>query len=229
MLQIMGVPFSAHTRKVIIAAIEKQIPYELQMVVPLDPPQGWSDLSPLGKIPVVRDGDVTLPDSSVICQYLERRYPDRSIYPKDPATLGRALWLEEYVDGGLSPHVLNGLLLQRVFAPKFLNLEPDQALIDTSLNEKIPPILASLERSVYGPYLAGDAFSIADITVASMLINFHYAGEEVDEATYPKLYRWLRDILRRPCFQTAFETEIPAAEQVGDLDMRLLRDATVAV
>ncbi|MCM3879654.1 MAG: MerR family transcriptional regulator [Vicinamibacterales bacterium] len=48
MLKIHGVPFLAHTRKVIVAAIEKGVPYEIVPVIPLWPPAGWTDVSPLG-------------------------------------------------------------------------------------------------------------------------------------------------------------------------------------
>ena len=44
MLKIHGVPFSAHTRKVILAALEKHIPHELHRVIPLTPPSGWREL-----------------------------------------------------------------------------------------------------------------------------------------------------------------------------------------
>jgi len=228
MLEIMGVPFSAHTRKVILAANEKKIPYQLQPVVPLAPPENWAQLSPLGKIPVIREDGWTLPDSSAICFYLERRYPRPALYPSDPALLGRALWIEEFVDGGLAPHVLHGLLMQRVFAPKFLNRAPDQALIDKSVNETIPPLLAYLDCNLSGDFFVGDAFSIADITVASLLVNCRHAGEEIRAADYPSLHRWLVNLLQRDCFRIAFETELPAAESVGDLDLRLLRGALVA-
>ena len=82
---------------------------------------------------------------------------------------------EEFIDGGLSPHVLRGLLMQRVFAPRFLNLPPDNALIEKSLNEMIPPRLAYLESTLTGDYFAGNAFSIADIAVASILLNSIYS------------------------------------------------------
>lgn len=68
MLKIHGVPFSAHTRKVIIAALEKGIPYEIVPVIPLKPPPGWTELSALGLIPAIQDADIALADSSVICQ-----------------------------------------------------------------------------------------------------------------------------------------------------------------
>lgn len=68
MLQILGVPFSVHTRKVIWAARRKDLPYEIVPVIPLKPPPGWTKVSPLGKIPVLRTGTTDIVDSSVICQ-----------------------------------------------------------------------------------------------------------------------------------------------------------------
>jgi glutathione S-transferase len=224
MLKIHGVPFSAHTRKVILAAREKHIPYELQRVIPLTPPSGWRELSPLGLIPAIEDGDMRLADSSAICLYLQRKYPEPSIYPADLRAYGHALWIEEYIDSGLAPHVLRGLLMQRVFAPKFLKQPPDEELIKKSLTEMIPPRLAYLEEMLSGEYFAGDAFSIADIAVASLLINFHYAGESISAKTHPKLHRFLRTALKRPCFAETFKIEAPAAAAVGGLDMRLLHE-----
>jgi glutathione S-transferase len=223
MLEIFGVPFSAHTRKVLLALREKELTFEIVPVIPLAPPPGWLELSPLGKIPVLRCAELTVADSSVICQYLERTHPAHSLYPEDPVELARTLWLEEFVDGGLAPHVLRGLLLERVFAPRFLNRAPDAALIQSSLERELPPKLAYLERSVNGDYLAGDRFSIADITVASMLINFQFAGERL--RGYPRLERYLEGLLRRPCFQQAFVVELPAAEQIEGLDLSVLRKA----
>src|SRR5262245_62005009 len=98
MLKIHGLPFSAHTRKVILAAIEKDIAYQLVPVVPLTPPAGWTDLSPLGLIPAIEDDSVATADSSVICLYFERTRPRPPLYPSDPMQYARALWLEEFVD-----------------------------------------------------------------------------------------------------------------------------------
>jgi glutathione S-transferase len=81
MLKIHGVPFSAHTRKVIVAAIEKGISYETVPVIPLKPPPGWTEVSALGLIPAIQDGDFALADSSVICQYLELAFPGAPLYP----------------------------------------------------------------------------------------------------------------------------------------------------
>ena len=66
MLEILGVPFSAHTRKVLLALREKGLRHELVPIIPLSPPPGWPELSPLGKIPVMRTPQLTVADSSVI-------------------------------------------------------------------------------------------------------------------------------------------------------------------
>jgi glutathione S-transferase len=193
-------------------------------IIPLAPPPGWSDLSPLGKIPVLRTPELTVADSSVICQYLERTHAMPPIYPADPIELAKALWLEEFVDGGLAPHVLGGLLLQRVFAERFLQRPPDQALIRRSLEHEIPPKLAYLESVVRGEFLVGSAFSIADITVASMLINFRFAGEQLTD--YPNLQKYLKALFERRCFQEQFAAELPSAEQIERLDVAVLREAS---
>jgi glutathione S-transferase len=225
MLKIHGVPFSAHTRKVIIAALEKGIPYEIVQVIPLAPPPGWTEASPLGLIPVIQDGDFMLADSSAICQYLERAYPGPSLYPGDARQYARVLWIEEFVDGGLAPHVLRGLLMQRVFAPRFLGKAPDEALIHASLTQMIPARFAYLEQALTGDWFVADAFSMADITVASILMNFRFAGEAIDPASYPKLAGFLRRALARPSFRKALQAEVPAAQSVGALDLRVYEAA----
>jgi glutathione S-transferase len=225
MLRIHGVPFSAHTRKVIIAALEKGIPHEIVPVIPLTPPPGWSELSALGLIPAIQDGEFCLADSSVICQYLDRGYPGVTLYPGDARQFARVLWIEEFVDGGLAPHVLRGLLMQRVFAPKFLGKAPDEALIHASLTQMIPARLEYLEKSLTGDWFVANTFSVADITVASILMNFQFAGEVLDAASYPKLARFMRRALSRPSFRKALQAEIPAAESVGALDLRVYDSA----
>lgn len=83
-LKPLGIPFSAHTRKVIINLIEKDLEFELTPVVPIvdegptAPPPDWAQLSPLRLIPVLRDGDLSLADSSVINMYLDRKHSFRS-------------------------------------------------------------------------------------------------------------------------------------------------------
>ena len=61
-------------------------------------------ISPLKRIPVLRDTDRpepnTLPNSSIICDYLEHKYPKPALYPADAFERAKALWYEEYAGLG---------------------------------------------------------------------------------------------------------------------------------
>ena len=127
MLKIYGVPISVHTRKVIVAAIEKKLPFHNEPVIPFNPPAGWDKLSPTGKIPVVSDDGFELADSSVICAYLEQTHPEPALFPHEVRARARALWLEEYCDGTVFREVIHGLFFQNVIRPKMLQQETDQS------------------------------------------------------------------------------------------------------
>src|SRR4029079_16230721 len=173
MFTIYGVPLSIHVRKVIVTALEKRLEHQVETVFPFDPPPGWRDLSPTGKIPAMKHGDLTLADSSVIVAYLEKRFPELPLSPSDPAQYARAPLFEEYVDSQIAPDVI-GLFQQKILAPLVHKREPDAAVINRLLNEDLPPKLDYLERSLEGDYLVGGRVSVADITLASDLTIFHY-------------------------------------------------------
>ena len=223
MFTIYGVPLSIHVRKVIVTALEKRLEHQVETVFPFDPPPGWRDLSPTGKIPAMKHGDLTLADSSVIVAYLEKRFPELPLSPSDPAQYARALWFEEYVDSQIAPDVI-GLFQQKILAPLVHKREPDAAVINRLLNEDLPPKLDYLERSLQGDYLVGGRVSVADITLASDLTIFHYIGCTLDPARYPNLLGHFKRMLKRDSFRKALAAEQPFAENMG-LDRGFLQAA----
>jgi len=223
MFTIYGVPLSIHVRKVIVTALEKRLEHQVETVFPFDPPPGWRDLSPTGKIPAMKHGDLTLADSSVIVAYLEKRFPELPLSPSDPAQYARALWFEEYVDSQIAPDVI-GLFQQKILAPLVHKREPDAAVINRLLNEDLPPKLDYLERSLQGDYLVGGRVSVADITLASDLTIFHYIGCTLDPARYPNLLGHFNRMLKRDSFRKARAAEQPFAEKMG-LDRGFLQAA----
>ena len=80
---LYGVSASPFVRKVRVVLAEKGIPHEREDVVPVNVSAEYRKISPLGKIPAMRDGDRTLSDSSIICTYLERTHPDPALYPAE--------------------------------------------------------------------------------------------------------------------------------------------------
>jgi glutathione S-transferase len=215
MLKIYGVPISVHTRKVIVAAIEKDLQFENEPVIPFHPPAGWDKLSPTGKIPVARHGELVLRDSSVICAYLERVHPQPALYPAEAADYARALWYEEYADGTLFREVVHGLFFQKVIRPQILNEKTDRAATDAILERALPKAFGYLEDALAAQLLDGGKFGIADIALASNLINFRYLGYPVDRERYPRLAASFDDWLERPSIRKALATEQPVAAAMG--------------
>lgn len=227
MLKIYGVPISVHTRKVIVTAIEKNLKYENEPVIPFNPPTGWGELSPTGKIPVVTDDDLVLRDSSVICTYLERENPEHPVYPAETGDLVQALWLEEYADGTIFREVIHGLFFQKVIRPNILKQATDSAVMATILNDALPKVFGYLERTIGGDYLAAGRFGIADIATVSNLINFHYLGYRIDPRQFPKLAAYFTKQLRQPSIETAVRAERPVATGMG-LDQSFLGELVAA-
>jgi glutathione S-transferase len=227
MMKIYGVPISVHTRKVIVAAIEKNLPYELDPVIPFNPPAGWDELSPTGKIPVCTIGDLTLRDSAVICAYLERKHPEPALYPKDDAAYAQARWFEEYAGGTIFRDVVHGLFFQKIIRPNILKQSTDTAVIDGILKGAMPKTFAYLERSLGSHHLAGDRLSIADIAVTSNLINYHYLGYRIDRRQYPRLAAFFDSMLRQPSIARALQQEQKVAAGLG-LDQSFLKELAAA-
>ena len=227
MLKIYGVPMSVHTRKVIVAAIEKKLVFENDPVIPFHPPAGWDRLSPTGKIPVVTDGDFELADSSVICAYLEQTHPEPALFPREARERARALWLEEYCDGTVFRDVVQGLFVQHVIRPKILKQETDQAAIDAILAQALPKVFGYLESVAGEGYLVGGRFGIADIALTSNLANYHYLGYRIDPACYPRLDRHFKRACRHPSMAAALRSEQPVAKNMG-LDLSAIDTALAA-
>lgn len=227
MLRIYGVPISVHTRKVIVAAIEKKLPYHNEPVIPFKPPVGWDRLSPTGKIPVIRDGDVDVADSSVICAYLERTQPTPPLYPAETRAHVRALWFEEYADGTVFREVVHGLFFQTVIRPKLLGESTDTAVVEAIQAQAMPRVFGYLEESLAGDHLVDGRFSIADIALISNLINYNYLGFRIDGRRFPKLAAYFARQLRHPSIAAALAGEQAAASGMG-LDRSFLEARSAA-
>lgn len=205
---VYGVPLSPFVRKVCVTLAEKGVTYDLDPVIPFNVSAEFKKLSPLGKIPAYRDGDRTLADSSAICAYIERTHPQPALYPSDPYEYARALWFEEFGDSGLVAIIGPKIFLQRVVNPAFFGQKTDEAMVENAVRNELPPLFDYLEGEVAGAtWLVGGKFSIADIGIASPLVNLQHAGVRVDEGRWPKLAAYLGNVLARPSFKALIDAE----------------------
>jgi len=223
-LVVLGGGVSPFVRKVRAFLIEKGQPYEHQQVNPFAPPEGWREVSPLGRIPALRDGERVINDSSVICQHLERRFPELALYPKDDYDFARALWLEEFMDGGVVPLVGPKVFRALVLQPLLTGKPPDEAAeaaARKAWDEDAAPLLDYLERTLGArEWFAGERLSIADLSIASPFVNVRHAGFAPERKRWPKLRGFLDRIWQRPSFAPLIAEETPIfgkrSERIAD-------------
>ena len=203
-MKLYGVKGSPFVRKALVVLEEKGLSYELVTMVSVQPksPELLA-LHPMGKIPILRDGEVVVPDSSVISAYLEKKHPSPALFPAEPAELAKALFLEEYADTQMF-QVLQPVLFERVVKRFVFKQPPDEARVAEQLDNQLPPVLDYLESQLpegQGTVLA--RFSIADAAVGAQLATLTLSGVEIDARRWPRTASYYRALLARPSFKTA--------------------------
>ncbi|MBA3237929.1 MAG: glutathione S-transferase family protein [Parachlamydiaceae bacterium] len=208
---IWGAKVSPFVRKVLVAMEYKEIPYQNQDLLPSvillainqEIPEGFSNISPLGKIPAFQQGDFSIADSSVIIAYLEKRHPEHPLYPQNPQLLARSLWLEKYGDTVLSA-VTHTLIIESLINP-LLKVPTDKVAIQNAIEQELPPALDYLEKQLQAPwagrFFIGNELTVADIGVSTHLISLKLLLVEIDAKRWPLLSAYLQRILNEPSFK----------------------------
>lgn len=201
---VHGSPISPYVRKVLIALEYKGLSYENKSMNPFIKSQALFALNPLGKIPIYQEGDFLLPDSTVICAYLERQYPQTPIYPSDAQDYALSLWYETYIHEKIAPEIIK-IVFNLVVAPKYLKQPSDLSKVDDAL-QKLPEGLKYFENIIGSKkYLIKDQFSIADITLFSFLIDLRFTYQMIDADKYPNLVRYIAGIEQEPSVQKVMQ------------------------
>lgn len=205
---VYGAILSPFVRKVLMTLDYKQQLYEKINILPRLTPPEYARISPLRKVPAFKDDYVTLCDSSVICDYLENRYPQPSLYPKTPVDRARALWLEEFADTKLFEHLGPGLFFEKIVAPVMFRRASNDALIEQNIRA-LPPLLDYLEREVIPAtgFLLGTELCIADLILPGVFLNASYANYQVDEKIWPRFAAYLKRSWAHPLYQARIAEE----------------------
>jgi glutathione S-transferase len=199
MLKIYG-PGRSRASRVLWMLEECGVPYEnedLTRYATMDEKAAaMRQVYPLGKIPVLDDGDLRLAESMAINLYLARKY-GKALWPKDEKDQARAEQWSFFAVTEIDPPLVQ-LMIERTFRK-----EPDRNVENEKKNaEAIKRPLAYLEAHVAGrPYLLGDAFTVADLNLAAV---FSMAGgAKLDLNEYPHIRAWLARCTDRPAHRKA--------------------------
>ena len=198
---VVGNYVSPYVRKVLAFLELKHVPYRIDPIAPFVGNDEFTRLSPLRRIPVLVDGDLVLTDSSVICQYLEDRYPTPALYPADVADRARARWLEEYADSHLGD-VLVWNLFYQLGAKRYIFKEaPDEALVQRAREVDIPAALGYLETQLPDEGFIFGALSIADIALASFFRTAAFVRYAIDAERWPRTAGLVARVQAQPALQ----------------------------
>ncbi len=189
---------SPNCQRVKVVLEEKKLPYEK---IPVDlkakeqkKPE-FLKLNPYGKVPVIIDGATVLYESLIINEYLEEKYPEPALLPKDPAKRAKIRILIDY--GMNHIDVPYQKIRQEMLKDE---KERNQETIDQAKKD-LKNLLQRLEREIGGePYLAGD-FSLLDAALIPRFIRMEGMGV-LPDASLPRLGAWLKRMKDRPSVKT---------------------------
>ncbi|HEX4710616.1 glutathione S-transferase family protein [Phenylobacterium sp.] len=166
-VEIFGVPQSNFTRAVRIACEEKSIPYDHRPVAPHSPEV--NAIHPLGKIPVLRYGDLTLAESWPIVSYLDKAFPESPmVLGETPESAAEVDQWVSIVATSVDPILVRKYVFAHLF-PDTPDGSVDQVAVEATL-PKMKAILAMLEARLAGrSFVAADRFTFADALLLSTL------------------------------------------------------------
>jgi glutathione S-transferase len=193
---------STHASKVKVVLEEKRVPYRIENLRAGDlwrkPPEMLAR-HPLGKVPYIEDGGVTIYDSTVIDEYLEERYPPPRLLPRDPVERALVRELEQFGD-----EALLGGNLPPIWMPYWSPPEKrDAAGMENAragLRQRdLPYIEKMLESSPEGGYIRG-LFSLADVPM--MVLAMVLEVDAMALADFARVDRYLKFLRERPSYRS---------------------------
>jgi glutathione S-transferase len=157
MITLCGIPLSNYYNKVKLALLEKGIPFTEERVQTHCHEEAVLSCSPLGKVPFVKTPYGPLCESQVIVDYLEAAYPGTpALVPADPYQAAKVRELITYVELHLE------LVARELYPEAFFGGQVSDGT-KKRVARVLPENIRAFQRlAKFGPYLAGDTFTMAD-------------------------------------------------------------------
>lgn len=186
-----------YVQRAAIALHEKNVPFERVVIDLSSKPQWFLDISPLGKVPLLKvrrpdGGEAVLFESNVICEYLEETQSGARLHPEDPLTRAEhRAWME------FGSAILGDLWGYETTQDAAVFEQKRQALL-----AKFQRVEAALGE---GPYFAGGSFSLVDAVFAPVFRYFEVFDAISDSLIFdslPKVDAWRKALAARPACAT---------------------------
>ena len=202
-------PLSPFSRKVRLVLGEKRLPFDLRLEKTWERRAAYLDLNPAGTVPtLIEDNGMVIPDSWVICEYLDEAYPDSGLMGRTLAERVEVRRLTAWFDGKFNAEVTQNLLGEKFMRRLTGRGNPDPSAIRigyTALRYHLEYLgyLAETRK-----WLAGATLSLADFAAAAHLSSLDFIGD-VDWSVSPAAKDWYARMKSRPGFRGLLTDRVP--------------------
>jgi glutathione S-transferase len=194
MLKFYYNPVSVNARRVWVALLEKQISFE-PILVNLDGDQfgdSFTAINPLQRIPAIVDDGLRVVESLAILDYLEAKYPHRSLMPNEPSAIAVVRMVEMIAVNELQPATIP-------LTCSLVGLEVDAQKMGAA-QQRVTAVMQFYESLLDGhSYFAGGEITLADIVAGTLVPSLPLFGFSLDP--YPRLKAWSEQLVLRESWQ----------------------------
>ena len=159
-LKLCGFSASNYYNKLKLQLLEKQVPFEEELVWVGNSHPKLMDRSPMGKVPFLQTDHGCLSESMVCADYIEQAYPQHPLLPTDPLAAAKVRELIAHLELYLE------LVARELYAQAFSGgtvSEERQAFVRRQLPKGVA---AFAKLASFKPFVAGDTFTLADCAAA---------------------------------------------------------------
>ncbi len=218
---VYHLPLSPYCRKVRLVLAEKRLAFELRVEKAWERRPEYLELNPAASVPTLLDDNgLAVPDSSVICEYLDEAYPDFPIMGHNLGERVEVRRLTAWFDGKFAADVTRNLNGEKYIKRLAGRGQPDAAALRAgyaNLRDHLHYLgwLAETRK-----WLAGSSISLADFAAAAHLSVLDFAGD-VDWTISEGAREWYARMKSRPSFRPLLADRVPGMTppaHYGDLD-----------
>jgi len=194
MIKVCGFRVSNYHNKVLIALLEKGVPFEEDCNVKPSQKPEYLALSPMGKVPFMEiggtggTGGTRLIESEVILEYLEDAYPQKPLLPKDPLARAKVRELVTVIELHLE------LVARRLYPGAFFGGTTSDGTRQSVEKDLAKGVRTLKALAKFSPFIAGAEFSFADcaaavhLPVVSLATKLTYGRDILEELPQAKAY-----------------------------------------
>ncbi|EKN00664.1 MULTISPECIES: glutathione S-transferase family protein [Acidocella] len=201
-------PLSPYSRKVRMVLAEKRLPFELRAEKIWERQDSYLELNPACTVPtLIEDNGLVIPDSRVICEYLEEAYPDTALISRAQPERVETRRLVAWFDEKFYQEATRNLYWEKQLKPALKLGSPDANALRAGYANLKQHLLYIGWLAEHRRWLAGSGLSVADFAAAAQLSTLDFMGD-VDWSVSPAAKEWYARIKSRPSFRAILSDRV---------------------